>query len=173
MTPLINIEQKAKHFSKRRAVLVQRVMILNAAIDQLKRKHLADIKESVNETSEALAELNSLLEKSPNLFVKPRTIVFHGIKVGFQKQKGKIEIKDEAKTILLIRKQLPEQADLLISTKESVSKDALANVAVAELKRIGCNVIADTDVVVIKPTDSEVDKLVTALLKEVTEEVTN
>jgi len=47
-----------------------------------------------------------------------------------------------------------------------VSKAALANISVADLKRIGCTITDDIDAVLIKPTDSEVDKLVMALLKE-------
>lgn len=166
MTVLTDIEQKAKAFSKHRATLVQRVMMLNSAIDQLKRKHIADIKDAVNDTAQAQAELNVLIEKSPDLFVKPRTVIFHGVKVGYQKQKGKTTIKDEEKTILLIRKQLPDLAEVLIETKETVSKAALANISVADLKRIGCTITDDIDAVLIKPTDSEVDKLVMALLKE-------
>ncbi len=171
MASIADIEEKAKAYSKRRATLVQRVLLLNLAIDQLKRKHIPDIKDAVNVTAAAQSELNALLAESPDLFVKPRTVIFHGVKVGYQKQKGKIEIADEEKTILLIRKHLGDQADLLIAIKETVSKDALANIPVSDLKRIGCNVVADTDAVVIKPTDSEVDKLVTALLKDATDEV--
>jgi len=171
MTTLTDIDALTRVYAKSRNKLVQAVMMLNSSIDQLKRKHLPDIKEHVNATAAAQAELKALLEQAPELFVKPRSVIFHGVKVGFAKQKGKIEIADEEKTILLIRKHLADQADVLIAIKETVSKDALANVAVADLKRIGCNVVADTDAVVIKPTDSEVDKLVTALLKVATEEV--
>ena len=39
----------------------------------------------------------------------------------------------------------------------------------AELKKVGCTVVDAGDAVVIKPTDSEVDKLVDTLLKGATE----
>lgn len=166
MTQLTEIEEKAKTYSKARTRLAQLIIMVNETINQVKRKHIPDIKKLVNDAVAAHAELAALLEKYPALFVKPRTVIFHGVKVGYAKQKGRIEIADEEKTILLIRKHLADQADLLIATKETVSKDALGNVSVADLKRIGCNVVADTDAVVIKPTDSEVDKVVAALLKE-------
>lgn len=171
MTTLNDIDLKTREFSKQRNRLVEQVTDLNEQIEKLKRKHLPEIKFLVNATAQAQAELQALLEASPGLFTKPRTMIFHGVKVGFAKQKGKIEIADEEKTIALIRKQLPDVADVLLSTEIHVSKTALANVAVSDLKKIGCNVVADTDAVVIKPTDSEVDKLVTALLKDATEEV--
>ena len=64
-----------------------------------------------------------------------------------------------------IKKHLPEQADVLIRTKEAPVKEALAQLTAAELKKIGVTIEDAGDTVVIKPVDSEVDKLVDALLK--------
>jgi hypothetical protein len=58
------------------------------------------------------------------------------------------------------------QDDLLIKiTKKPIAK-ALADLDVSDLKRIGCRVEATGDIVVIASTDSEVDKLVKALLAD-------
>jgi len=170
MANLNEIELKAQQYSKQRSRLAASVMELTVALEKLKRKAMPDIKASVNETAATLAELQALIEQAKEHFVRPRTIIFHGIKVGFKKQKGKIEIPDEEKTIKLIRKHFPDQSDLLITTKEMVSKDALANVSVADLKRIACNVVADGDAVVASPVDGEVDKIVNALLKDSSKE---
>ena len=159
------IETAAKDYSKERSVLAELVTSLNHEIIKLNRKALPAIKRAVNATKEAEAKLEALLKDNVKLFEKPRTWTVHGIKFGFAKQKGCIEIPDVDKSIKLIRKHFPDKADFLIVTKESISKDAVGNLSVDELKRIGCNVVADTDDVVIKPTDSNVDKLVTALLK--------
>jgi hypothetical protein len=159
------IEGAAKQYSKERGILADLVTSLNDEILRLNRKALPAIKKAVNATKEAEAKLEALLNNNTALFIKPRTWTIHGIKFGFAKQKGKIVVSDEDKTIELIRKHLPLKADVLIVKQESVSKEALANITVDELKKIGCRVIADTDAVVIKPTDSNVDKLVTALLK--------
>jgi len=171
MTSLVDIEARTKAFSEARGKLVDIVTSLNDGIEALKRQHMPALKRAVATTAQRHDELKAIIEESDKLFVKPRTVIFHGVKVGFTKQKGSISIADEEKTILLIRKHLGDQADVLIASKETVSKAALANVAVSDLKRIGCNVVADTDAVVIKPTDSDVDKLVNALLKDATEEV--
>lgn len=159
------IESAAKAFSKERSVLVDLVTTLDNEILKIKRKALPAIKKAVNATKETEAKLEALLRSNPDLFKKPRTWTIHGLKFGFAKQKGKIVISDEENTIKLIRKHLPTKADVLIVKHESVSKDALANISVEEMKKIGCKVIADTDAVTIKPTDSDVSKLVTALLK--------
>ncbi len=69
-----------------------------------------------------------------------------------------------------IKKHLPEQADVLIKLKETPVKDALAQLSAAELKKLGVTVSEAGDQVVVKPVDSEVDKMVDALMKEAGEE---
>ena len=172
MATKIQIEEQAKHFAKKRQVLSDLVTELNDQIQRLQRQSLKAIKHALNETVAEQAKLNDLLVASPELFVKPRTMICHGMKVGYGKQKGKIEVADEDKTIKLIRKVFPEMAEQLIITKETVSKDAVGKLPVYGAKRIGVTILQDTDAVIIKPTDSEVDKLVAALLKEKIDEVT-
>ncbi|MCZ7655552.1 MAG: hypothetical protein M5R42_16805 [Rhodocyclaceae bacterium] len=79
--------------------------------------------------------------------------------------KGKIEWESDEQVIRLIRKHLPELADVLIATVEKPSKDGLAALAVADLKRIGVTVTDAGDQVPSKPADSALDKMVDALLK--------
>ena len=86
------------------------------------------------------------------------------------KGKGKICIDDPAMAIKLIRKHFPEQADVLIKTEEKPVAKAIGQLTVPELKRIGGTVEEAGDQVVIKPTDSEVDKLISALIADATEE---
>ncbi|MDF0377666.1 host-nuclease inhibitor Gam family protein [Methylophilus sp. YYY-1] len=159
------IESAAKDYSKERSVLAELVTTLDNEILRLQRKAIPAIKKAVSSTKDAEAKLEALLVNNANLFKKPRTWTIHGIKFGFAKQKGKIVVSDEENTITLIRKHLASKADVLIVKHETVSKEALANITVEELKKIGCKVVADTDAVTIKATDSNVDKLVTALLK--------
>ena len=116
--------------------------------------------------SETRDRLKVAIESAPELFVKPRTLVIAGVRIGIQKGKGQIVYGDADQVVKLIRKHFPEQADALIAVKETPVKKALANLSVAELKRIGVTVEETGDQVVIKPTDSEVDKLVAALLRE-------
>ena len=52
---------------------------------------------------------------------------------------------------------------------ESPDKKMLAELPVNELKKLGCTVADTGDVVVIKPTDSEIEKAVAALLKDAVE----
>lgn len=92
------------------------------------------------------------------------------MKVGYQKGKGTISFEDADSVVARIKKHLPDQADVLIKLKETPVKDALAQLSAADLKKIGVTVSEAGDQVVIKPVDSEVDKMVDALLKDVGEE---
>lgn len=163
---MVTIETAAKRFADEHKALCDLVGQLNEGLEALKRQALPAIKRAVARTAERQAELSGLVDQGRHLFVRPRTVIFHGIKVGLEKGKGKIEWDDEERVIKLIRKHLPEQAEGLIKTEEYVSKGALKGLTVAELKLIGCTVEETDDQVVIRPTDSDVDKVVRAMLKE-------
>jgi hypothetical protein len=91
--------------------------------------------------------------------------------LGYQKGKGKIDWEDPDQVVRLIKKHFPEQADVLIATSEKPVKEALNGLSAAELKKIGVSVVEGGEVIFIKPTDSAVDKMVDALLKEATQDI--
>ena len=96
--------------------------------------------------------------------------MFAGIKVGYAKGKGALSFDDADSVVARIKKHLPEQADVLIRTKEAPVKEALAQLSAAELKKIGVTLSEAGDQTVVRPVDSEVDKMVDALLKAATGE---
>jgi hypothetical protein len=166
---IAQIEIQTKRFSERRDDLAWLVGGLNDEIEELKKAALPNIKRAVAKAAEEHDKLAAMIEEGKDLFVKPRTMIFHGIKIGFRKGKGGIEFEDEARVMELIEKHFDEQtADSLIRVKTSLDKKALATLTVAELKKIGCTAEDTGDVVVIAAVDSEVDKIVRALLKEAT-----
>lgn len=163
---LIDIEKLTKLFSEARQLLADRVRGLEDELQTIKRRRMPGIKSAINAVMAQQAELKAAIEESAGLFIRPKTVIMHGIKVGFQKAKGTISWADSKQVIKLIKKHLPEQADVLIITREKLIKKALQNLPAADLKKIGCTVNETGDVVLIKSTDSEIDKLVDALLKE-------
>lgn len=166
MASLGEIEKLTKEFADGREELSDRVRALEEEIQDVKKRHLAGIKRSVARVAERQHGLHAALECSKALFVKPRTMILHGIKIGFMKAKEKITWGDDAQIVKLIRKHLPDQADILIKTTEKPVRNALQGLTAADLKRIGA-VVGDTgDAVVIKSTDSEIDEFVEALLKD-------
>lgn len=167
MSNLTTIEEATKTYADRRDMLIMLVTELHDAIEELKRTHLPGIKTAAAETANAKSALDALIDDNRTLFVKPRSVIYSGIKVGLQKGRGGLDYEDEATVIRLIKKHLPkEQHDLLIKTIEKVIKKALGELDVATLKKIGVTVQDTGDVVLIKPVDSDVDKIVNAMLKE-------
>lgn len=165
MGSMEDIQTTTKTFADAHAVLVERVTVLNDKLEETKRLYLRGIKTAVEKVVESRSVLIAEIEENQYLFDKPRTQVFHGVKVGLKKQVGSIVIDDSEQTIKLIKKHFPEQVDTLIKTVETISKETLENLPAGDLKKIGVKVTDSTDSVVITPTASDVDKVVKALLK--------
>lgn len=165
-TNIKQIEVLTQHYADAHGLVADIVAAMNHEIEQVTRNYLPRIKREVAKAKERKAELHAAIEAAPELFVKPRTVVFHGIKVGFRKASGKIEIDDADQVVKLIRKHFPEQFDVLVKTEETPIKKALANLSAAELKKLGIEISDTGDVVEIRDTVSDVDKVVQALLKD-------
>lgn len=170
MNPLSPIEARAKFYADARAAVSTIVTELNDGIEALKRSRMKDLKRCINAAAEQQDKLKALIEERPDLFVKPRTVVMHGIKLGYAKGKGSVEFDDAERVADRVAKHFGEQFDVLIATKHTPVKAALCQLSAADLKKLGVTVEGTDDVVVIKPTDSAVDKLVTALLRAATDE---
>lgn len=163
---LVQIEALARKLSDARNSLGDELSILNTKIEALKREHLAEIKRRVARAAERQSELSAAIDASRDLFVKPRTVIFHGIKCGLRKGSGGVDWDGDDRVVALIRKHFPKaQADLLIKTTEKPITKALQDLPVSDLKAIGCTVEDTEDKIVITAVDTAVDKLVNTLLK--------
>lgn len=169
MATLKEIDTLTRKHADARTRLADHVRALTGDIEAAKRSYLPGIRGAVARAKDTEAELRAAIEASPELFVKPRTQTLHGIRVGFKKGKGKLEIDNEEHLVKLIRKHFPEQFDALVKTTEKPLKGALEQLAAADLKKLGIEVADTGDVVFIKDTASDVDKLVDALLAETEE----
>jgi hypothetical protein len=165
MTPIETINSRAEVFAKAHALLAKKVTALQAGMDALRLKKLPAIRRAVNRAAEAEDALRALIEEHPECFEKPKTRVLAGVKLGYQKGRGALDYDDADAVVARIKKHLPEQADVLIRAKEAPVKDALAQLPASDLKKLGVTLTEAGDQIVIRPADSEVDKLVDALLK--------
>lgn len=163
-----DIETLAHQFAIDHSWLKEKVDKLQHEVQKLKQKHLKGIQCAANQLAVSRAALTTAIEAGPELFVRPRTLVLHGIKVGWQKGRGKLEWDDTQGVVDRIRALLPDQADVLIIIEEKPAKKALELLPAVDLKKLGVRLIESGDEVVIKPADNDVDKLVTALLAEMT-----
>ena len=169
-TTLDRITDQAKALAEQRARLHTLVTAMQQGIEALHASNLPAIREAINSATAAWTGLESMVRENPQLFIKPRKVKAHGITFGLEKGKGVMTIANPDKTCALIRKHLPEQADVLIATTEAPAKEALAQLSAEQLKKLGV-VITDTgDRVVIRASDTDTDKLVKALIRSAVDE---
>ena len=159
------IERLAQEYAKRRTYLRERIEQAQAEVDAVKRRHYTILRRRIDAAANARADLLAAVGEAAELFRKPRTRLLHGIKVGWRKRPGRIEIEDEAATIAAIRRKLSEDAaEDLIQVRERLDRRGLRNLSARDLMRIGAVAVADSDEPIAIPADSEIDKLVDALL---------
>jgi hypothetical protein len=167
--PLAPVERATEAYASARDQLSELVRALQAGIDALKAEAIPEIRAAIRRATTQHDRLKALIESQPELFTRPRSQTFHGIRVGYQKSKGRLVIENPEQTIKLIRRHFPEQADVLIATTESPVRTALNGIAAADLKKLGVTITGAGDAVLIKPVDDEIDKMVDALLDAATD----
>lgn len=162
---LAGIEARTKDYRSARDTMGKRVQSLQDEIAAATRKWEPQIRKSLLEVKAAESELSAAVAANPGLFARPRSHTFHGVRVGIEKGKGKVTIIEKDRTVELIRKHMEDQFDLLVKTTHKPIKKAIEQLDAKDLKRIGVAVEDAGDQVVIRPVDSELDKMLNALLK--------
>ena len=166
------IEARCEDYQRRRAALHDRLLALDAVLQTVKRRHLRDIKRCTALVAEAEASLRAAIDATPELFEKPKTQIFHGIKVGYRKGKGGLDWEDDDGLVRRIEKMFPdrEEAERYLNVKKAPSAEALQELDAATLKRLGVAVVETGEQIVIKPEETAIEKLVKALLKDARDE---
>ena len=160
------IEQLTKDYAAARGLLEDHVAGLLKEIEAVKARKAKKLRALIIDAVEAEALLWAMIQDSPQCFKRPKTHVFHGIKVGFKKGKGSLTWKNLDMVIRLIHKHFPDLEDTLIRTKYEPDKQALGKLTGDALKKIGVKVGDDSDTVLIKPVEGEMEKTVKAFIKE-------
>lgn len=162
---LNKIQQLTKHFADARADLRALVSKIQQQVEAIERENLPRLKDLVGRAAEREAVLRQALESAPELFERPRTVVFHGVQVGYQQGRGRLTIPDPDRTIEKIKNQLdhPEQYLRIVETPD---KTALGQLTADMLRRLGCELVETGDMVVIRPVRDDLDKAVSAILKK-------
>lgn len=165
------LDQPVRRLADAHGSLVSEVQALQAELEACKRARLGRIKVLVARMRERRAEVSEMIGEHPEAFEKPRTVELHGWRLGLRKQRGGLRIGDVERTVELIEKVFgPEEGARLLRIKKSPDKEALDKLTVCELRKVGVEVLADTDKVVVEPTTDDVDRIVDALMKAGEEE---
>lgn len=141
---------------------------LNAAITPIYAVHRVGLDAAAEEEATARAELQRLVDSAPQLFGKPRSILTDGVKCGYRKSEDTLDWEDDATVITRIR-ALPDFADLapvLIRTEETLNIAALAELDGNARRKLGIRLIPGIDQSFIGFSDSDVEKMVKAILAD-------
>lgn len=160
---MVTIEQKAHAYADALALRGKLVTTLRDHLKVVTDEALPDLRKLSAEVAVLHDQLIELLDKNKALFESPRSVAFHGIKLGFAKGKGKVVIDNPDATIKAIEKKLPEQLDTLAPSARKLSLTALALLDVKTLKSIGGHVSEATDEAFIKCPADDTDKFVEQL----------
>lgn len=165
------IEKLAERLAEAREELSAIITRLQHKQNALQNEFMPSIKKCVGKSAERHTVLFTSIHEHRELFEKPKSQVFHGLKLGLRKGAGGITWDDDEAVCARIEKLYSrDEAELLVKTTKKPIKAGLNNLDVADLKKLGCTVEATGDVVFIKPVDSAVDKIVNALLKSAVDE---
>jgi hypothetical protein len=164
------IDALALNYSKKRERVTALANALEDEVRAVYRRHRRALNEALATAEGAQAALRAEVAEHPELFEKPRTWALHGIKLGFQKGRGKVEWDlEDADLVERLRKRLGGDSAEFENCVEYVAKinvDGLRELATKDLAACGVTVEDTADVVVVKAVESVTDKLVKRLLKE-------
>ena len=163
------IDCLALNYSKKRERVSKLANALEDEVRAVYRRHRRDLNEALAAAEGAQAALRAEVQEHPELFEKPRTWALHGIKLGFQKGKGKVDWADDDQVIARINKRFGElspEVENCVEIVEKLKADALRELPTKDLAAIGVTVEGTGDVVVVKAVETATDKLVARLLKE-------
>tara|TARA_R110002096_G_scaffold172484_9_gene346210 strand:+ start:682 stop:1206 length:525 start_codon:yes stop_codon:yes gene_type:complete len=163
MTTLADIEEIVSAYANKRKALKALINNYHDDISKLKDKHVDAIQAALKDVEQLNKSLTKTINRNRALFEKPKTRRANGIRFGVKKEKGKLIIEDEEKTIALIKKHCADSKQTLIATVEKPIKSALQQLSTAMVKRLGIKVEDDVDAVFIKSADSDIDKLIDAI----------
>jgi hypothetical protein len=139
---------------------------LVAAVTPIAARYRPTLDDIAQEQADLLQLLETLVEANPQLFRKPRSIVIDGVRAGYRKEDDVLDWSDEAAVITRIRALLPEQEQTLIRSSESLVVDAVAQLEAPVLQQLGIRRIAGADKSFVKIGDSDMDRLVKALVAD-------
>lgn len=164
-TTIKDIEQLCARYEAESTLLEAGITHLEEDLKAVQQKHLARLKRQAGVVARAEAELHAAIEAAPELFKKPRTSIFHGVKIGLANAIGSLTFEDEEYVVARIREQFTDvgEFDHFVKTSYTPRKDALRELTPVQLKKLGCRLEGEGETVVIRRTAGDVKKLIETL----------
>jgi hypothetical protein len=138
---------------------------LKGEIETATRRAWRGLREATTRAAERYDALLAAVAAARPAFDSPKTRILHGIRVGYRKAQDSVQVLNADNTCALIEKLLPEQEGVLIATTKKPVMDGLVQLDDATLKRIGCRRVPGSDAPFAKLAETDLDKVVAALMK--------
>lgn len=171
-----DIQKVAAILAMAREELAEALRAMQREIDQVKEADMPRVKKAARTVAKDHTRLAQLIQDNRGLFAKPRTQVVAGLKYGIQKRRGKMHWASDAQLVDRIKKLAAQgeisagEREMLVAVTERPVAKALEQLDVRVLKRLGVTVDADCDEVLIKSVDSEIERAINAIIKDVTQD---
>ena len=174
LQPAESMRRLAAYYAACRDRLAALVQAVREQVSTIERGATPEILKAARKIAALHNDLQAAITAHPECFVRPRTMVVDGLKFGLQKQKGRISWEDDRALCERIMKLTesgaiePQQAETLIEYRPRPVADALEQLDAKTLKRLGVTVTLDSDAPLIKTVDSDIEKIVTQMVKQAT-----
>lgn len=132
------IEDAAKKLADAKRTLEVELQRADAKLAKIREEFGDRLKAAAIDVSLCEEDLLGLVRRAPALFAKPQSVEFDGVKVGWRKSKGRLELPEHDALIKRIDDQLtPQQRKSVLKVKVSVLKGGLAKLSGDILKKLG------------------------------------
>jgi len=159
------IDLLARQYADAQTDLDTRTNDLRQVIDRAVRDAWPELRRATTRAAERYEALLASVTDARDVFEKPKTKILHGVRVGYRKSKDAVQVLNAENTCALIHNVLPDQVDVLISKTEKPVVAGLEQLDDEQLRKIGCKRVAGRDEPIAALAETELDKVVAALMK--------
>ena len=161
MNSLLIIETNCRHLAVLRGQLRKKFETRQSAQNLLDAAHNPGIRELQEQCQTLRATLLDNLATGRELFVQRKTQEFHGITVGFEKERDCVTFPPEEILVDRIEKMLPAaQGKTLLDCTVKIIKSAFKKLPLETLQKLGCSVIKGGDKSIVRANDDDIEALV-------------
>jgi len=161
MNSLATIETNCRQLAALRCQLRKKFESRQSAQNLVDAAHNPGIRDLHEQCETLRATLLDNLAAGRDLFLHRKTQEFHGITVGFEKERDSLTLPPEDILVDRIEKILPAaQGKTLLDRTVKVIKSAFKKLPVETLQKLGCSVIKGGDKSIVRANDDDIETLV-------------
>ena len=167
MNEMNAIEESCRQLAKDRATLRKKYEARQKDMSVVAAAHDKEIRFIQDVCVCRRLVLVQTLERCREEFRKPKSREFHGITVGFEKERDSVTLPEDTILIDRIEKLLPaKQAETVLDRSVKLIKAAFKKLPREILQKLGCNIVSGADKAVVRANDDDIETLVHKSLGE-------